>query len=183
MSSGSARPADPRLRLQLGVGPGPLLGGARLSPEKNIELFLDVAAQVRQQVGDAQFMIVGDGPQRAALVRRAEELGLATCVHFLGWRSDVPDLMALWDAMLLTSHMEASPVSILEALATGIPVVATGVGSVPEIVDSSVGILVEPGDAAGMAGSIVALLDNPAQARSLAPRAGVWSNSGGPSTV
>jgi glycosyltransferase involved in cell wall biosynthesis/3-hydroxyisobutyrate dehydrogenase-like beta-hydroxyacid dehydrogenase len=163
-------PAEPRLRTELGLAADAPVAGivARLGSEKNHEMFLEVARRVRERVPAAQFLIVGDGVERERLERLAAELNVADGVHFLGNRADVPELLALIDVFLLTSHIEASPVSILEALATGKPVVATRVGSVGESVpDGRVGYLVEPGDAAQMAEHVVELLQRPELARSL----------------
>jgi glycosyltransferase involved in cell wall biosynthesis len=155
------RAADPELRRRLGLRPGLVAGTvARLGPEKNHEMFLDVAARTRQELPDAQFLLIGDGPLRDALRQRAQQLGIADCVHFLGWRSDVAELLGQLDVFLLTSHIEANPISILEALATGVPVLSTRVGSVAESVGAHAGFLVEPGDAAGMAGHLVELFRN-----------------------
>jgi glycosyltransferase involved in cell wall biosynthesis len=162
------RVTDPELRRHLGLRPGPVAGTvARLGPEKNHELFLEVAARTRQEVPNAQFVLIGDGPLREFLRQRARQLGIADCVHFLGWRSDVAELLGLLDVFLLTSHIEANPVSILEALATGVPVVSTRVGSVAESVCADAGFLVEPGDAAGMAGHLVRLFRGPDLARTM----------------
>jgi glycosyltransferase involved in cell wall biosynthesis/O-antigen/teichoic acid export membrane protein len=164
------RPADHQLRARLGLPAAAPVGGivARLWPEKNHELFLRVAALVRKDVGDAQFLVVGDGSRREQLRAMAEELGLAEAVHFLGTRSDVPGLLALMDVFLLTSHIEANPLSILEAQAMARPVVATRVGSVPDTVrDGEVGYLVEPGDARAMADRVVELFRDPRLARRL----------------
>jgi len=162
------RAADFVFRRQLGIPEGPLAATvARLSEVKNLEMFLDVAARARRQVSSAQFMIVGDGPLRPALVARAARLGLADCVHFLGWRSDVPELLALANVFLLTSHNEANPVSVLEAMAAGVPVVATRVGSVPETVREGMGFLVEPGGTEEMTEHLVRLFRHPEAARSM----------------
>jgi glycosyltransferase involved in cell wall biosynthesis len=89
-------------------------------------------------------------------------------VHFLGTRSDIPELLSLLDVSVLTSHMEASPVSILESMACGKPVVAPRVGSIPEVVvDGQTGYLASPGDAAELAGRIIHLLNCPAEAHRL----------------
>lgn len=121
---------------------------AALRPEKNHELFLDAAAKILQTVPKARFLIIGDGPRRPVLEQRAEQLGIADSMHFLGTRSDVPELLSLVDVLMLTSHMEANPVSILEGLACGKPVVSTRVGSIPETVEHGVnGYLVDPGSA------------------------------------
>jgi glycosyltransferase involved in cell wall biosynthesis len=142
---------------------------AALRPEKNHELFLRSAALVRQQLPEAQFLVVGDGPRRAELERLARQWPLAYAVHFLGTRSDVAELLSLMDVLVLTSHMESNPVSILEAMASEKPVVATRVGSVPEtVLDGKTGYLVAPGDAEGLAARIVELLPN----RQLAARMG-----------
>ncbi|HVA48025.1 MAG TPA: glycosyltransferase [Pirellulales bacterium] len=168
------RPADEKLRGEVGLPPATPVAGivARLSREKNHDLFLRVAALVREQVKDAQFLIVGDGPDRHRLAAHVEQLGLADSVHFLGNRADVPDLLALFDVFVLTSHIEANPISILEALASGKPVVATRVGSVPETVrDGEVGYLAEPGDAATLSARVVELFRDPRLARSLGQEA------------
>lgn len=162
------RQPDMELRRQLGIPPGPVAGVvARLSEEKNIGLFLDAAALVRREIPAAQFIVIGDGPLRGALENQASKLGIRPAVHFLGWRSDVPELLALFDAFVLSSHIEANPVSILEALSAGVPVVATRVGSVPETVQHGIGFLVDPGDEAKMAQRIVGLFRQPALAQSM----------------
>lgn len=132
---------------------------AALRPEKNHELFLRAAAMVRQRLPRARFLIVGDGPQRQRLESLARELELAQAAQFLGTRRDVPELLALIDVVLLTSHMEANPISILEAMAAEKPVVATRVGSVAEaVVDGRTGYLVTPGDPRQTADRVVELL-------------------------
>lgn len=132
---------------------------AALRPEKNHDLFLRSAVLIRQQLPAARFLVVGDGPERERLQTLAKELGLGDAVRFLGTRHDIPELLALTDVFLLTSHMEANPVSILEAMATEKPVVATRVGSVPEtVLEGQTGYLAAPGDAAQIAAHAVELL-------------------------
>lgn len=177
----SPRSPDLALRRQLGIPPGPTVGTvARLGPEKNHELFLEAASRTRQEFPNAQFVLVGDGPRKESLRQTAERLGIADGVHFLGLRSDVADVLALFDVFLLTSHIEANPVSVLEAMAMGLPIVSTRVGSVPEAVRPGTGYLAEPGDAAGITAHVLALLQNPPLARAMgeAGRASVvnrWS--------
>jgi glycosyltransferase involved in cell wall biosynthesis len=128
-------------------------------------LFLRVAANVRRQIGNARFLMIGDGPRRPELESLAAELGVTDCVHFLGIRADVPQLLGLVDMLLLTSHIEANPVSILEAMACGKPIAATRVGSVSESVrDGETGYLVEPGDETALVGRAVELFQNPTRA-------------------
>lgn len=154
------RPASPDLRRRLSIPADAPLACilAALRPEKNHEMFLDVAQRVRREIPKAHFLIIGDGPRRAELERLTALLDLTDSMHFLGTRPDVPELLSLTDVLLLTSHMEANPVSVLEALAMEKPVVATRVGSLPQsVLDREVGYLVEPGDAAAMAERVVEL--------------------------
>lgn len=161
------RPPDESLRRQIGLPAGAPVAAivAALRPEKNHELFLRVAANVRRQIGNARFLMIGDGPRRPELESLAAELGVTDCVHFLGIRADVPQLLGLVDMLLLTSHIEANPVSILEAMACGKPIAATRVGSVSESVrDGETGYLVEPGDETALVGRAVELFQNPTRA-------------------
>ncbi len=132
---------------------------AALRPEKNHEMFVRVARRVVDSRPDAQFLIVGDGPQRPHIERARDEAGLAAHVRLLGTRHDTPALLAAMDAFLLCSHNEASPVSILEALASGVPVIATRVGSVGEsVVEDESGYLVDGDDDATMAQRVLELI-------------------------
>jgi glycosyltransferase involved in cell wall biosynthesis len=161
-------PAREKLCAELGISPAsPLVGiVAVLRPEKNHELFLRMAANVRREVPDAHFLIVGDGPRRADLEKLTAELNIKSCVHFLGQRTDVPELLCALDVFALTSHNEANPVSILEAFAAGKPVVSTRVGSIPEtVLEGKTGYLVEPGDEPALSRRIAELLLDPAKAQ------------------
>ena len=158
------------VRRSLGIGDGdPVVGiVAALRPEKNHELFLEMARRVARQVPTARFLIVGDGACRASLEQRTTELGLSRNVHFLGSRDDVPRLLAAMDIFALTSHIEANPVSILEAMSVGRPVVATNVGSIHEaVLAGRTGFLVSPGNARQLAERVLRLLNNPARCRAM----------------
>ncbi|HEV3005109.1 MAG TPA: glycosyltransferase [Pirellulales bacterium] len=164
------RAPPPGLRDAIGLPPDAPVAAivAALRPEKNHELFLRAAALVRAAVPAARFLVVGDGAQRGRLETLAGELCIAEAVHFVGTRSDVPELLSLADVLALSSHMEANPVSILEALACEKPVVATRVGSVPETVKEGVnGYLVPAGDAQRMAERLAAVMSDPALAHRL----------------
>ncbi|HEY5312282.1 MAG TPA: glycosyltransferase [Pirellulales bacterium] len=155
---------DPALRQSLGLLPGQPVAAivAALRPEKNHELFLRAAARIARQRPEARFLVIGDGPRRGELQRLAAELGLEHSVLFLGTRADVPQILSLASVLVLSSHMEASPVSILEALACAKPVVATRVGSIPESVEhGGCGYLVTPGDEAELAARVDQLLGQP----------------------
>jgi glycosyltransferase involved in cell wall biosynthesis len=162
------RSGSPLTRRELGIAPSAPLAGivAALRPEKNHALFLRAAARVRDRISAAQFLIVGDGPERPALDRLVAELGLGKAVHFLGTRNDIPQLLAALDVFVLTSKIEANPVSILEAMAAGKPVVAPAVGSIGESVsDGRTGFLTLPNDESQVADRLVELLGNPDLAR------------------
>lgn len=160
----SPTPPDANLRDELGLQTGQPVAAivAALRPEKNHELFLRAAARVAQSRTEARFLIVGDGPRRESLERLAKELRIEANVRFLGTRGDIPRLLSLASVLVLSSQMEANPVSILEALACGKPVVATRVGSVEETVEHGVcGYLVRPGDELELAARVDELLGNP----------------------
>jgi glycosyltransferase involved in cell wall biosynthesis len=134
---------------------------AALRPEKDHELFLRAAALVLQRLPEARFLVVGDGPLRAGLESTARSLGIADAVRFLGTRQDIPAVLQAMDVFVLTSKMEANPVSILEALSCGTPVIASRVGSIPETVQDGVtGYLVQPSDAEAFAARILDLLQD-----------------------
>jgi glycosyltransferase involved in cell wall biosynthesis len=154
------RQADVQLRRQLGLTYNTPVAGilAALRPEKNHTMFLEVAERVLREIPAAHFLVIGDGLERPRLEQRAAELAIADRVHFLGARPDVPELLGLLDVLLLTSLNEANPVSILEGLACGKPVIATRVGSVGEtVLDGEVGYLVESGSSEAMARRVVEL--------------------------
>jgi glycosyltransferase involved in cell wall biosynthesis len=160
--------ADNRLRQQLGLTPSaPVVGiVAALRPEKDHELFLRIAAGVLRLVPGAQFLIVGDGDSRTLLESRCAQLGIRNAVHFLGTRSDIPELLSIIDVSVLTSKMEASPVTILEAMSCAKPCVAPRVGSIPEtVVEGETGYLVPQGDEAESVQAVTRLLTDRALAR------------------
>ena len=165
---------DRMLQEELGLMQGaPVVGiVAALRPEKNHELFLLAAELIRRKLPDARFLVVGDGPQREYLESLARELAISEAVRFLGTRDDVPKILSLIDVLVLTSHMEANPISILEAMAAEKPVVATRVGSIPEaVVDGETGLLVTPGSAKELADGVVELFGNASRTAAMA-RAG-----------
>jgi glycosyltransferase involved in cell wall biosynthesis len=108
---------------------------------------------------DLRLVLVGSGPLEGELQKQAAELGLAAHVLFTGMRNDVFDLLAAFDVFTLSSRFEGLPIALLEAMATGVPPVATRVGGIPEVVTDGVdGSLVEPGDPAALATAIGKLL-------------------------
>jgi glycosyltransferase EpsF len=116
------RRRDPlEVRRELGVSAGALLLGcvARFERVKNHELLLEIAAELKRRGADFKLLLVGDGSRRAFIATRIVELGLTGEVVLLGLRGDIPDLMGAVDVVLLPSHFEGLPVSIVEAQAAG----------------------------------------------------------------
>src|SRR6185436_19508642 len=134
---------------------------ARLDPVKDLVTLLDAFAIVRKRAPGAQLVIVGDGPERQRLEARASHDDLAGSVRITGYRSDVRALLPAADVYASSSISEGVSITILEAMATGIPVVATAVGGTPEILsDGTGGILVPSRDPARMAAAIVLLAED-----------------------
>jgi glycosyltransferase involved in cell wall biosynthesis len=135
------------VRAELGIDAGAWVVGTvgRLATEKNQALLLRAAAPLLGP--GARLLVAGDGPLRPALAELAAALGIAPFVHLLGARHDVPEVLAALDVFVLSSDTEGLPLVIPEAMATGLPVVSTGVGGVPTVLDEGeTGFLVPPGD-------------------------------------
>lgn len=149
-----------------------IVGIGRLHPQKNFPLFLEVAARVLKQHPRATFQIAGSGPEENALRQRAQELGIAAQVKFLGHVSDPRPLYAQASLFLLTSDYEGTPMVILEAMAAGTPIVATALDGISEVLsDGEEATLVERGNAEAFAQQVSALLNYPARADKLATAA------------
>lgn len=159
-------------RRDLGVPAGaPLvLTVSVLRPGKGIEVLLDALPAVLARQPGARFAVVGDGPARSELERRGAAAGarVAAALSWTGFRHDVPALLAAADLLVLPSLDDAFPTVLLEAMAAGLPVVATRAGGIPEIVEEGVtGILVPPGDPAPLADAVATLLADPDRRRRL----------------
>jgi len=126
-------------------GDGPVIGFVgRLTPQKGVETL--IAAFHALEHEHAQLLIVGDGESRAALEAAAKAGRNAARITFLGSRKDTPELFRAMNLFVLPSYVEAFPMVLLEAMATGVPVVGTPVGDVPKIISPEVGWIVPPGD-------------------------------------
>lgn len=134
----------------------------RLFEKNGVEYFVRAMPLLRAEV-DVEALIVGDGPLRDPLEALARELGVEEDVRFLGARPNVemPALFASADAAVIPSLMEATSVAALEAMSCELPVAASRVGGLPEIVDESVGTLFEPADPADLTRNVLALLGRP----------------------
>lgn len=165
----SPRPSDPALRTELGIPEGaPVVGKVgRLAPEKGHHLFLGAAAIVLREFPEARFVCVGKGRAREAIEALAQELGIADNVILTGFRTDVPEIVALFDVFALTpTSGESLGTSILEGFLMEKPAVATRVGGTGESVrDGETGFLIEPAPEAeqidAIAEAILKLLHDP----------------------
>ncbi|MDL5158998.1 glycosyltransferase [Actinomycetospora termitidis] len=141
---------------------------ARLTHQKDHATALRAFARVRAARARARLLLVGDGPLREDLERLAVELGVSEDVVLTGTRSDIADLLGAADVGLLSSREECAPQALLEAMSSGLPVVATAVGGVPEMVDhGSTGLLVPAGDVGALADALLTVLDDPVRRREL----------------
>jgi len=120
----------------------------------------------------ARFVIVGDGVLRPALEQQAAEFGIADRVVFTGWRRDLPRIYADLDVLVVSSDNEGTPVSAIEAMASGCPVAATRVGGLPDLItDGDTGFLVQPRNDEELSSAVLRLLHNPETARNMSRKA------------
>lgn len=145
---------------------------ARLSPVKNPALLLESFAHGPASDPRSHLLLVGEGELRPELERRIRALGLQGKVHLLGLRPDIPEALNAADVFVLASGWEGNPLSVMEAMAAGKPVVCTAVGGVPELVeDGRSGLLVPRGDAAAFSGAMSYLLEDPGAGEAMGERA------------
>lgn len=167
----SASPAD---LTPLGVPQGAMvcISVGRLEEQKGIDLLLTAASLVLRDHRDCHFVIVGDGCDRAALESQARQLGIANSVHFVGQRADVPNLLKASTAFMLPSRWEGMSNALLEAMAAGLPVVATAVEGSTELVRSGeTGLLVTAGQSDELAKAIRSTLEDAGLTREMAAAA------------
>ena len=158
---------------------GRVLVVGRFAPPKRHDLVLRAFADVHERFPGSELWFVGDGDDRPASEQLAAELGVQGATRFLGVREDVPELLAQAACVVLASDYEGCPLSVIEAMAAGVPVVATSVGGVPEVVrDGVTGILAEPGRPDGLARGLAELLGDEARAVELGePGGNVHANA------
>ena len=166
-----ASDADPaEIRRRIGVSADRFVVGwfGRMTAVKRTDDLLDTLAALRERGVDALLLLVGDGADRTRLERLAHGRGLAKSVLFLGYQEDVGRWYAACDAVVLTSANEGTPVTLIEALAAGRPVVATNVGGVSDVVEDGVtGLLVKPGDTHALAERLALLAGDPERRREM----------------
>ena len=162
------------LRTPLGIPAGaPLLGiVGRLVPIKDHPTLLQALTLLPDGRQAPHLLVVGDGARREGLQRLTHHLGLASRVHFLGWRDDLEAILGGLDVVICCSQNEGTPVALIEAMAAGVPVISTDVGGVGDLVaHGETGWLVPAGDPAALARGIEKLLGNAGLCRRLAATA------------
>ena len=141
---------------------------ARFAPQKNHAMLLKAFSLGPAGNPNAHLVLVGEGPLRGRLEARAEDLGLARRVHFLGVRTDIPDVLSAMDVFVLSSDWEGNPLSVMEAMASGLPIISTAVGGVPELFENGrEGFLVPRGDVEGLSDRMTLLLRGQQMRRSM----------------
>jgi glycosyltransferase involved in cell wall biosynthesis len=137
----------------------------RLHEQKGVDWLIRLAPKVISRLPDHDFLLVGDGPDRTKLEALAKSLEIGQRVHFAGWRPDVPDILAASSLLVLPSRWEGMPNVVLEAMATGLPVVSTRAAGVVELLGPlSEPQTVEVGDASGFADRVLDFAGNPHRA-------------------
>lgn len=132
----------------------------RLNEVKRQDLLLRTFARLHATHPDAWLLLVGDGPERGRLERLTEELGISDRTRFAGYQSRTQDYLSAMDVFALSSRHEGLPLALLEAWASGLPVVSSAVGGIPKVVEHGrTGLLFESGDEAALAAAIARLLD------------------------
>ena len=162
------------LRRVLGLHEDDFVVGSvgRIAPIKGHEYLIQAAPSIVKKIPRAKFLIVGDGPMRYEMEALATQLGLDEQVFFLGMREDVPELLSIMDAFVLPSRNEGMGRALVEAMAMGLPCVATSVGGVPEVVtDGETGLLVPAEEPKALAEAITRLAKDAELSKRLAQAA------------
>ena len=165
------------LKNNLGINPDSIVIGTvgRLVPVKDYATLIDAFALLKKRVQKSQLVFIGDGPLKNNLIEQAKKLGILDSVKMLGTRDDVAELLHIFDVFCLTSLTEGNSNTILEAMAAGLPIVATNVGGTPEIIQSGVnGILVPPRDPNALMEAIHKVITNRTLASQFGTSAQQW---------
>lgn len=162
-------PGASDLRRELGIGREPVVGTVcALRPQKALGVLLEAASTLADRIPGVTVVIVGDGPERPVLERRIAELRLQRTVRLLGHRDDARDLMRGFDVAVCCSDFEGTPLSVLEYMQASLPIVATRVGGIPDLLETGrEGVLIEPGTPVELATAIEGLVADPARAARL----------------
>ncbi len=141
---------------------------ARFAPQKNHALLLEAFARGPASGSKAHLVLVGEGALQGRLEEQAKSLGLAGQVHFLGHRTDIANVLGAMDVFVLSSDYEGTPLSVVEAMASGLPIVSTAAGGVPELVEcGKEGLIVPLGDVRGLSDFMTFLFKEPEVRRAM----------------
>ena len=165
-----------QLRQELAIPDDYIIVGAvgRLTKIKNLQMFLQAAKRVTEDRSNVVFVIVGDGGERDQLAQTIVDLGIQNHVYLVGWKRNIATVYADIDLLTLTSLNEGTPAAIIEAMASGVPVIATSVGGVPDLIeDNRTGFLVPSEDIDLLSKSLLELIDD----RELRKRLGMTARS------
>ncbi len=144
----------------------------RLDAIKGPQFFVNAARLCLQKNNSLKFILVGEGVLRKELEEKVASWGLQNRIIFTGWRDDIPTIMSIMDVLILPSLNEAVGIVLIEAQSLGVPVVASNVGGIPEIIkDKQTGILVEPANPHLLAGAVIELLNNPSRMKAMSEAA------------
>ena len=148
---------------------------SRLEGVKGPEYFIEAAKEVAERINNVKFLIVGEGSLRSSLERQTEKLELEGKIKFLGWREDALEIITVLDILVQPSLNEAVGRVLLEAQVSGVPVVATGVGGIPEVVREGItGIIVSPRDSNALADAVCNLLEDEKKRKEMSGEARKW---------
>ncbi len=162
----SLPPDAANLRQAIGAGPDDVIVGfaGRMVPVKDLPTLVRAFARAVRQVPHLRLLLAGDGPEHDKVAALVRELGIDASVSMLGWVDDLPRFHATLNLCVLSSRNEGTPVAAIEAMAAGVPVVATAVGGVPDVVEHGIsGLLVPPGDIDALSDALVQLATNPSE--------------------
>lgn len=166
-----------RQQLKCMLGEKIIVSIGRLSPEKGLDILLTSYASQFGSRRDVRLILVGDGPQKEALAALARRLNIAEQVIFAGFVSNVSSYYAAADLFVMPSHTEGFPMALLEAMAAGLPVIATAVGGIPDIIQDGIdGCLVPPGDIDRLGASMAKMIMIPNLAQQMGNAARITVN-------
>ena len=163
-------------RKNLGLGLASFVAGtvARYVPVKNHHLIISAASRLKH-LTDIHFVFAGDGELHDELLAHVKDCGMQDCFHFIGWRNDIPDVLAAFDIFIMCSKNEGMGRAFVEAQAAGLPVIGTRVGGVAEVLDEGrTGYLVDPDDAEELADKIELLYSRKSHRAALSEACRKW---------
>lgn len=170
----SPPPSGRDVRAELGIAASaPVIGSVGVfRAQKALDVLVRASAELLPRWPELRVLLVGDGAERARVEALADELRVAEAISFLGYRSDVPDVLRALDVAVCSSDFEGSPLAVMEYMDAALPVVATDVGGVPDLIESGThGLLVPRRDHVALANALEQLLRDPERRRAMGERA------------